>query len=80
MKAGKSWASFAPELAVALDHHRAGRLDRASALYRRILDKAPDHPDALHMLGVIATSRGRPEHAIQLIGRAMGQPFRPARG
>jgi tetratricopeptide (TPR) repeat protein len=66
------WAPFAADLNAALAHHRAGRLGRASKLYRRILDKAPDHPDALHMLGVIATSRGDPEQAIELIGRAMG--------
>jgi hypothetical protein len=29
---------------VALEHHRVGRLDRASQRYRRILDKALDHP------------------------------------
>ena len=54
-----------------MEHHHAGRLDRAEALYRKALDKAPDHPDALHMLGVIATARGRPERAIQLIGRML---------
>lgn len=66
------WASFAADLDAALAHHRAGRLGRASKLYRRILDKAPGHPDALHMLGVIATSRGDAKQAIELIGRAMG--------
>lgn len=66
------WARYADDLNAALAHHRAGRIDRASKLYRRILDKAPDHPDALHMLGVIATSRGDADRAIDLIGRAMG--------
>lgn len=66
------WSRFRAEIEAALAHHRAGRIDRAAAIYRRILDKSPDHPDALHMLGVIATARGRPEHAIQLIERAMG--------
>ena len=66
------WARFADTLNAALAHHRAGRIDRASKLYRRILDKAPDHPDALHMLGVIATSRGETDRAIELISRAMG--------
>jgi len=66
------WSRFKAEMETALAHHRAGRIDRAAAIYRRIVDKSPDHADALHMLGVIATSRGRPEHAIQLIERAMG--------
>ena len=70
--AGTKWSRFAAEIEKAFDYHRAGRLDRAETIYRRILDKSPDHPDALHMLGVIATSRGRPDYAIQLIGRAMG--------
>lgn len=67
------WASLAPQLDAAMALHRAGRLDRAETLYRKILNKAPDHPDALHLLGVIATSRGRPQRAIQLIGRVLAR-------
>jgi tetratricopeptide (TPR) repeat protein len=67
------WASVAPQLDAAMAHHRAGRLDRAEALYRKILNKVPDHPDALHMLGAIATSRGRPQRAIQLIGKVLAR-------
>ncbi len=64
-------ASIATELSAAFEHHRAGRIKRASALYRKILNKAPDNPDALHLLGVIALSDRRPERAIRLIGRAV---------
>lgn len=70
-RARRRWAGVAPQLDAALAFQRAGRLDRAEALYRKILAKAPDHPDAMHMLGVIATSRGRPERAIQLIGKVL---------
>jgi Flp pilus assembly protein TadD len=59
------------DLTVALDHHRAGRLDRAEALYRKFLRKSPDHPDALHLLGVIAALRGDAGRAIELIGQAL---------
>ena len=38
----------------ALDHHQAGRLGQAEAIYRQILSHQPNHPDALHMLGVLA--------------------------
>ena len=40
----------------------------------------PDHPDALHLLGVIAHQRGRQERAIQLIERALAimPEFAPA--
>ena len=61
----------ASELAAALVHHRAGRLDRAGASYRKILKKWPENPDALHLLGMVALDEGRAERAAQLIGRAV---------
>jgi tetratricopeptide (TPR) repeat protein len=57
-------------------HHQAGRLDRAEALYRKALIKAPDHADALHLLGVVAFQCGQIGPAIQLIERAL--PALPA--
>ena len=65
------WAKAAPEVEAALAYHRAGRLDKAEVLYRKILNRVPDHPDAMHMLGAIATGRSRPERAIQLIGKVL---------
>ena len=59
------------DLTAALEHHRAGKLDRAEALYRKFLRKAPGNPDALHLLGVIAAARGDPDQAIELIGKAV---------
>jgi tetratricopeptide (TPR) repeat protein len=61
----------ASDLTAALDHHRAGRLDRAESLYRKFLRKAPGHPDALHLLGVLAAKRGDHDEAILLIGKAL---------
>jgi protein O-GlcNAc transferase len=55
----------------ALQHHRAGRLHDAEALYRRILATQSNHPDSLHMLGVIAHQTGQPQLAIELIRRAI---------
>src|ERR1700739_4580404 len=52
-------------------HHRAGRLDRAQALYRRVLEKDPDHAEALHLLGVVAYQRGDAASGIALIERAL---------
>jgi tetratricopeptide (TPR) repeat protein len=63
-------ADSAGDFAAAFAHHQAGRLDEAEARYRRLLDAAPDHPRALHLLGVIETQRGRPERGAELIGRA----------
>ena len=67
----------APEAAAAdlfnagLRLHQAGRLIEAEALYRRTLATRPDHSDALHLLGVIASQNGRHELSVQLIERAI---------
>ncbi|MBV9813763.1 MAG: tetratricopeptide repeat protein, partial [Acetobacteraceae bacterium] len=61
-------SSPAAELRAAVEHHGKGRLDKAEELYRRALRRHPDHPDILHLLGVLAFDRGRPERALQLIG------------
>ena len=46
-------------------------LDEAEAIYRRILAHIPEHPDALHFLGILQHQRGRPEEAIPLISKAL---------
>jgi tetratricopeptide (TPR) repeat protein len=48
----------------ALALHRAGRLAEADAIYRRILEGQPQHPDALHLSGLIAHQSG--DHATAL--------------
>ena len=58
-------------LRTALGHHRAGQLSEAEALYREVLAQSPDHADALHLLGILATQAGRPDGAVELIGRAV---------
>jgi tetratricopeptide (TPR) repeat protein/2-polyprenyl-3-methyl-5-hydroxy-6-metoxy-1,4-benzoquinol methylase len=55
----------------ALDHHQAGRLSQAEAAYRQILRATPDHPDVLHLLGVIAHQTGQDDKALELIARAI---------
>lgn len=54
----------------AVAHHRAGRLEDARMLYRRILASLPEHPDALHMLGVLSYQAGRYDEAVALMQRA----------
>lgn len=58
-------------LAVATEHHRAGRTAEAERLYREVLAVSPGHPDALHLLGVIALQGGRAPEAVELIGQAV---------
>src|SRR5688572_8925867 len=43
----------------------------AGDLYRRILEVAPDHPDAVHYSGVLAHQEGRSEEAVTLIERSL---------
>src|SRR5712691_4811251 len=52
----------------AVAHHQAGRLAEAENLYRRILEADPSHAGSLHLLGVVALQRGRPDAAIELNG------------
>jgi tetratricopeptide (TPR) repeat protein len=58
-------------LAVAIQHHQAGRLPEAESLYRQILAVEPANVDALHLLGVIAYQFGHHEVAIQHIEAAI---------
>jgi predicted O-linked N-acetylglucosamine transferase (SPINDLY family) len=56
---------------LALQHHQAGRLQEAEALYRQILGTQPDHPDALNNLGVLMGHVGRHDLAVAYIRRAI---------
>ena len=63
--------SVASELDRAIRHHQAGQHDAARAIYGRILDADPNHPDALNLSGVIAHQAGNQEAAIRLIEQAI---------
>jgi tetratricopeptide (TPR) repeat protein len=51
----------------ALDFHRNGKLEDAEKIYREILAQHPQHPQAMHFLGVIALQVGRADAAIPLL-------------
>lgn len=55
----------------ALAFHRQGNLDAAENLYRQILETAPDHPDVLNLLGLIAQARGVHNEAVALFYKAV---------
>lgn len=55
----------------AITHHQAGRLGDADQLYRQILMVQPDHPDGLHLLGVLYHQAGHSAQGIGLIRRAV---------
>jgi Tfp pilus assembly protein PilF len=51
--------------------HRNGDTAAAERTYRQVLQLQPQHPDALHLLGVIHGDRDEPDAAIDLIRRAL---------
>ena len=63
--------SIPEAIQTAREHHQAGRLLQAEAIYRQILQAAPNHPDALHLSGVIAHQTGKNELAVELISKAI---------
>ena len=64
-------ATISEALAIAIEHHQGGRLQAAEQIYRQILQVEPNHADALHLLGVIASMLGKPEMAIEYMARAV---------
>lgn len=55
---------------LAWQHHRAGRVADALEIYRRVLAAAPDHVDALHLLGILLTHAGQGDEGVALLQRA----------
>jgi len=59
--------------------HQAGRLEEASAIYRRVLAADPSHAEANHLLGLVLHQSGRQDEAAELIAKAVRQmPFNAA--
>ncbi len=54
-----------------LRHHQAGQFVEAERIYRQVLAAHPHHPDALHLLGMVAFQTGRDEAATELIRSAI---------
>ena len=57
------------EKAVAL--HSSGDLQQAEIIYRQVLEKAPDHPDATHFMGVLAYNAGKNDIAKLFLKKAI---------
>ena len=58
-------------LALATQHHQAGRLQAAAGIYRQILQAEPHHAEATHRLGLIAHQVGQHATAVEYLGRAI---------
>lgn len=64
-----SWAKILTEKA--LEHHRRSEYDRAEVLYREILSKVGNYPDALHLLGLLYKEFGKFPQALKLMNAAI---------
>ncbi len=66
---------LAPLLSEGMAHHRAGRLQEAEHCYQRALELVPSHPEALHLLGLVAYRAGQLDRAVALLSEAIqGDP------
>ncbi|BAY24509.1 family 2 glycosyl transferase [Calothrix sp. NIES-2100] len=58
-------------LQLAIENHRANRLEQAEMIYHQVLETQPDHPEALYRLGTIAQQRGNLLQAEELLNAAL---------
>lgn len=63
--------NVAQALRNAIAHHRAGSLAEAEAICRQILQRAPHHPEALYLLGLMACQTHKQQIAVDLITQAI---------
>ena len=61
----------------AVQLHEAGQLNEAEQIYRRILETAPQQPEVLNLLGLVAQAKGVQDEACSLFYQAIRQA--PAR-
>ncbi len=67
------------QLEQGIEHHKAGRGEEAEKVYRAVLSKVPNQPDALNLLGVLAMEAGNHDAAFDFLERAIaGRPKDPA--
>lgn len=67
---GSVQVRLADALTEAVRQHGTGNLAPAKSVYQSILQAAPDHPDALHFLGVLLHQEGKTDEGIKLLERA----------
>ena len=63
--------NIAQALQEAVSLHQQGRLRDAEKLYTRVLKAAPDHFDALHLLGLVKAQSGQMGEAYRLMSAAL---------
>jgi tetratricopeptide (TPR) repeat protein len=60
----------------AFENHQKGNLERAEYFYKKALQKQPDNPDILHMLGVLFCQLANYDSAVKYIRKAL--QFKPS--
>lgn len=66
-------------LAQAIEHHQQGELTKAELAYLQLLEDQPDHPEVLHLLGVIAHQMGDSVTAVERVIQSLSiEPAHPA--
>ncbi|HKF97278.1 MAG TPA: tetratricopeptide repeat protein [Steroidobacteraceae bacterium] len=55
----------------ALGLMQLGQMDTAESLCRKVIEAQPQHPEALHVLGVVALQKGRAETGAEFIRRSL---------
>lgn len=55
----------------AIQYHQLEQLAKAQAMYKQILEINPNHPDSLHLLGLIEHQTGNNEEAVNYINMAV---------
>jgi tetratricopeptide (TPR) repeat protein len=68
---GHSPAQLQRMLDEGIAHHREGRKEDAERCYRQVLEIAPNQPDALNLLGVLAADAGFKSLAVDLMRKAL---------
>ncbi|OYU98875.1 MAG: hypothetical protein CFE26_26785, partial [Verrucomicrobiales bacterium VVV1] len=63
-------AHFQSQLQQAVTHHRAGRLQEAAVVYRRLMPAAPRHFDVWNLAGLVAYQQHRLDDAIKWLSKA----------
>jgi protein O-GlcNAc transferase len=63
----------------ARQQYEAGRLAEAEIAYRQALVAQPNHPEILHLLGIVISRLGRPREGVEFFQRAIAvDPHQPA--
>lgn len=64
-------SSISQQLQTGLELHRSGRLQEAESYYKSVREQEPQHPDAWHLLGVLAHQVGNNERSVELVEEAI---------